>query len=103
VSGAPNPSPLHTDATGRRTERKPAWVPERTSLGLCFEMFDINIYDTLMFDEMVQIIYMFRVVVVLCGKTNQKEAGSTSPGRIFRAEYLQNIRPDPHLHRLIRP
>jgi hypothetical protein len=55
-------------------------------------MFEVKICDTLMFDEMVQIIYMFVVVVVLCGKTRQKAAGSTSLGRIFRAEYLQNIR-----------
>ena len=46
-----------------------------------------------MFDEMVQIIYIFVAVVILCGKTSQKAAGSTSPGRIFRAGYLQNIRP----------
>ena len=56
-------------------------------------MFDDNICDTLMFDEMVQIIYMFVAVAISCGKTSQKAAGSNSPGRIFRAGYLQNIRP----------
>jgi hypothetical protein len=51
-------------------------------------MFEVKICDTLMFDEMVQIIYMFVVVVVLCGKTRQKAAASTSPGRIIRTGYL---------------
>ena len=40
-----------------------------------FCLFDDNICDTLMFDEMVQIIYMVVAVVVLCGKTSQKAAG----------------------------
>jgi hypothetical protein len=56
-------------------------------------MFDYNICDTLMFDEMVQRIYMYLYMDVLCGKTRQKEAGILSPGQIFWAGYLQNIRP----------
>jgi hypothetical protein len=36
-----------------------------------------------MFDEMVQRIYMYLYMDVLCGKTRQKEAEIHSPGWIF--------------------
>jgi hypothetical protein len=58
-----------------------------------FWVFDVNVCDTLMFDEVVQGLYRYMYMSDLCGKTSQKEAVTESPGRIIRAGYLQNIRP----------
>jgi hypothetical protein len=52
-----------------------------------FCVFDVNICDTLIFDEVVQDLYRYMYMSNLCEKTSQKKAETDSPGRII------NIRP----------
>jgi hypothetical protein len=48
-----------------------------------FCVFDVNVCDTLMFDEVVQGLYRYMYMSILCGKTSQKEAEKVSPGWKF--------------------